>query len=263
MLDTAGVMISLSEAFGETPSPEDEKVKLTQDELISLGCQLVPFDLSCIDSIPKELFQKNVILLMKANSSTSILESTDKVSGEDQYEEDGTAGAYETSGNCARVTFDPNFVRRDISPFIVINDEPHFPLDALEIYSGGYATCSCYQPEEAATFNDYEETREVVNAILRNNRIDPVKSFMTGTPVAEEETPGRNPDGSRVATDTVIENAVLEFAFDIIGHVLVVPSEMIPPEKNDDSGHLTDRLTEFDAFEDLVKVDEPSPESKD
>ena len=259
-------LCALSEALGKTVLPKGEKTELTEDELIALGCRLVHFDFSYINEVPDELFQKNVIILMEAKSDEleKMCGATETIKGLEEYEEDGTAGAYETSGNCARASFDPNF-SEEVSPFVVVDDTTHFFLDSLDVYSGGYATCSCYQPDEVATFDDYENTREVINVFLRSLSYDPVKSFMSGTAVAEEEDPGRSPDPSLEATDTAIENSIMDFASGITGYVLVVPPEMIPSEEKDDTSHLTDRLAEFDAFGDResTKTDNPEPEAKD
>ena len=266
MTNIVEVLSALSIAFGKIVCREGEKNELNEDELTALGCRLVHFDFSYINEVPDEIFQKNAIILMEAKSGEleRMRGATETIEGDDNYEEDGTAGAYETSGNCARASFDPNFAE-DVSPFVVVDGTTHFFLDALDVYSGGYATCSCYQPYEVATFDDYEDTREVINVFLRSLSYDPVKSFMSGTGVAEEEDPSCSPDPYRVATDTAIENSVLDFASGITGYVLVVPPEMIPSEEKDDTSHLTDRLAEFDAFgdEESTKTDNPDPEDKD
>lgn len=263
-MSVVDTMISLSKAYGETVLPVEGKIELTEDELIALGCRFVPFHFSNPDKIPPELFQKNVIILMEAYPVELMRGATEPIKGADEYEEDGTAGAYETSGNCARAFFDPNF-SGEVSPFIVVDGETHFPLDALDIYTGGYTTCSCYMPEEVATFDDYEETQEVIDAFLRNKGYDPVKSYMSDSPVKEEKVAGRLHSPSRDATDTAIENAVLEFARDVTGLVLVVPPELIPTEDKGDSSHLAERMAEFDAFGDgeSTNPEEPVPETKD
>ena len=254
----------LSALSGKTVLPEGEKTELSEDELIALGCRLVPFNFSYPGEVPGELFQKNAIILMEAKSEERMRGATETIEGLEEYEEDGTAGAYETSGSCARTYFNPNFAG-DVSPFVVVDGTTHFFLDALDVYSGGYATCSCYQPGEVATFDDYEDTREVINVFLRSLSYDPVKSFMSGTAVAEEKDPDHAPDPYRVASDTAIENSILDFASGITGYVLVVPPEMIPSEEKDDTSHLADRLAEFEAFGDgeSTKTDNPEPEDKD
>lgn len=266
-MDFVAVLTAIYVAFAKTVGLDGEKTELTEADLAALGCRLVPF--TATDGLPDEFLLPNSVIFFPAGPEEKMREATEPISGGDCYAEDGTAGAWETSGNCAQASFNPN-IAGDVSPFIVFYGETHFPLDALDIYSGGYATCSCYQPEDVATFDDYEETRDVISSLLRGMGYDPVKSFMSGTLVKEpvDEKPADDDSVdyeamTQVAADTVIEEAVLNFALDMTGYVLVVPPELIPSEEKDDSSHLADRLAEFDAFGDdeLPKTDEI--ESKD
>ena len=268
IMGVSAVLAAIYVAFAKTVGLDGEKTELTEADLAALGCRLVPFSFEG-DSLPDAVLLSNSVIFFSAGPEKKMREATEPVVGGDCYAEDGTAGAWETSGNCARASFNQNFAG-DVSPFIVVDGETHFPLDALDIYSGGYATCSCYQPEDVATFDDYEETREVISSLLRGMGYDPVKSFMSGTlvkePVDEEPADDDRIDYeamTRVAADTVIKEAVLDFSWDMTGYVLVVPPELIPSEEKDDSSHLADRLAEFDAFGDgeLAKTDEL--ESKD
>ena len=269
-MDVSALFAAIYVAFAKTVGLDGEKTELTEADLAALGCRLVPFSFDG-NSLPDEVLLSNSVIFFSAGPEKKMREATEPVVGSDCYEEDGTAGAYESSGNCARASFNPNFAG-DVPPFIVVDGKTHFPLPALEIYSGGYATCSCYQREDegVATFDDYEETRDVISSLLRGMGYDPVKSFMSGTlvkePVDEEPADDDRIDYeamTRVAADTVIKEAVLDFSWDMTGYVLVVPPEMIPSEEKDDSSHLADRLAEFDAFGDgeLAKTDET--ESKD